>query len=249
MMPTRWTWFANRFSTSFTTRFAATMVLAGAALLSGCTTYVTSQVIAFSTWTGGSDATRTYAFSRTPAQQNSIEQATYEQLVANELAMHAFRLVDESHARYLVALAYGSRTDQVLVAQPVPFNPWPGPYWGGFNPWGPWGPFPPAFVNQSVPLYSHVLGIRITERASGHEVYNVTARTSGDEPSLVRAMPYLVRSALADFPMENGAVRTIRLPAGSGGGVPNEVAAGHAVAPANPSTTAPAPASAPAHAQ
>lgn len=225
------------------TRLAAMILTAGAALLSGCTTYVTSEVIAFSTWSG-SDATRTYAFTRSPEQRNSIEQATYEQFVSNELAMHAFRLVDMSHARYLVALAYGSRTDQVLVPQPVPFNPWPGPYWGGgFNPWGPWGPFPPQFVNQTVPLYSHVLGIRITERESGREVYNVTARTSGDEPSLVRAMPYLARSALADFPMENGAVRTVRLPAGSGGVVPNEVSLGHGAAPA----TAPAPEAAPAY--
>lgn len=218
-------------------RCTTTLLSASTLLLSGCTTYVTSEVIAFSNWSGG-DAVRTYAFTRSPEQQNSIEQSTYEQFVANELAMHAFRLVDESHARYLVALAYGSRTDQVLVPQPVPFNPWPGPYWGGFNPWGPWGPFPPAFVNQTMPLYSHVLGIRITGRDGGREVYNVTARTSGDEPSLVRAMPYLVRSALADFPMENGAVRTVRLPAGSGGVVPNEVSLGHGAA----SATAPPPA-------
>ncbi|HTH58586.1 MAG TPA: DUF4136 domain-containing protein [Paraburkholderia sp.] len=235
-----------RYRSTSRIRVAAILFAACAALLSGCTTYVTSDVIAFSAWSG-SDATRTYAFTRSPAQQNSIEQGTYEQFVSSELAMHAFRLVDESHARYLVALAYGSRTDQVLVPQPVAFSPWPGPYWGGFNPWGPWGPFPPAYVSQTVPLYSHVLGIRITEREGGREVYNVTARTSGDEPSLVRVMPYLVRSALADFPMENGAVRTVRLPAGSGGSAPNEVSPGHAAptAPANPTNAAPA--AAPAH--
>jgi len=220
-------------------RFAATLLTASAALLAGCTTYMTSDVIAFSKWSG-SDAARTYAFTRSPAQQNSIEQATYEQFVANELAMHAFRLVDESHARYLVALAYGSRTDQVVVPQPVPFNPWPGPYWGGFNPWGPWGPFPPAFVDQTVPLYSHVLRIRITERGSGREVYNVTARTSGDEPSLVRAMPFLAHSALAEFPLENGAVRTVRLPARRGGFTPNEVAVEPAAASAPAAAPAPA---------
>ncbi|PXW26668.1 DUF4136 domain-containing protein [Paraburkholderia caballeronis] len=235
MMPERWT------------RFAVTMLTACAAILSGCTTYVTSQVTAFSNWTGGSDATRTYAFARSPAQQNSIEQATYEQLVADGLATHAFRLVAEPQARYLIALAYGSRMDQVNVPQPVFYNAWAGPYWGPFNPWGPWGPFPPTFVNQTVPLYSHVLGIRITERASGHEVYNVTARTSGDEPSLVRAMPYLVRSALADFPLANGVVRTVRLPSGSGGGVPNEVAVGQG-APTN-ATPMPAPVPPPAPAK
>ena len=229
MISNRWT----RWS-----RFAATILTASAALLSGCTTYVTSHVTAFSSWSG-SDATRTYAFARSPDQQNSIEQSTYERLVSDGLAIHAFRLVDESHARYLVGLAYGSRMDMVNVTQAMP-NPWPGPYWGAFNPWGPWGAFPPTVVSQSVPLYSHVLGIRITRRADGHEVYNVRARTSGDEPSLVRVMPYLVRSALADFPLENGAVRTVRLPAGSGG-VSNEVAVGQAAGPAATAKPAPAP--------
>jgi len=78
--------------------------------------------------------------------------------------------------------------------------------------------------------------VRITERATGKEVYNVTARNSGGESSLVRAMPYLARSALADFPIGNGVVRTVKIPLN--GGASNEVAATGA-APA----AAPAPAS------
>ena len=38
-----------------------------ATMLAGCTTYVSTQVTAFSDWSG-SDATRTYAFTRTPEQ-------------------------------------------------------------------------------------------------------------------------------------------------------------------------------------
>lgn len=180
-------------------------------LLSGCTTYVSTQVTAFSNWSG-SDATRTYAFARTKEQQNSIEQATYEQLVANELDAYAFRQAPSASAHYLVGLAYDIRSDTVTVSQPVFYgNPWPSPFWRPIGPWGPYGPFPPDYVTQSYPVFTHTLGIRITDRASGKEVYNVTARNTDEESSLVRAMPYLVRSALADFPLANGTVRTVRV--------------------------------------
>jgi hypothetical protein len=217
------------------TRCAALMLATLAVTLSGCTTYVQTQVTVFSDWTG-SDATRTYAFMRGNDQQNNLEQSTYEQLVANELAVHAFQRVSLPQARYLVALSYGMRSDTVTVSQPVYYyNPWPAPYYWGrpmIDPWGPFGPFPAGYVDQSYPVYTHVLGIRITERATGREVYNVTARNSGDESSLVRAMPYLARSALSGFPLANGVVQTVKLPLGaSGGGPSNEVGAPPASAP------------------
>jgi hypothetical protein len=221
----------------------ALLVLAALALtLSGCTTYVTSQVTAFSAWDGGSDATRTFAFKRSPEQSQSIEQSTYEQFVADGLAMHAFRQVDQAQAHYLVGLAYGSRMDTVTVPQPVFYNPWPGPYWGPWNPWGAWGPYQPAYVNQTYPVYSHALGIRISDRASGKEVYNVTARTSGDDPSLVRVMPYLVQSALGNFPLGNGTVTEVKIPVGKSGGAPNETGAPQAQPAPPQATTGSAPA-------
>ncbi|PRY03760.1 DUF4136 domain-containing protein [Paraburkholderia sp. BL25I1N1] len=209
------------------TRHATLLLGALAVLLSGCTTYVTTQVTAFSDWSG-SDATRTYAFTRAADQQNNLELSTYERLVANELAAHSFRQVDGAQARYLVGLSYGIRSDVVTVAEPVYYNPWPAPYWGygrPFDPWGPWGAFPATYVNQSYPIFTHLLGVRITERASGKEVYNVTARNTGGESSLVRAMPYLARSALADFPLGNGVVHTVKIPVGTSGGPSNEMVA------------------------
>ncbi|MFM0736627.1 DUF4136 domain-containing protein [Paraburkholderia xenovorans] len=219
------------------TRHAALLLATMTVLLSGCTTYVTTQVTAFSDWSG-SDATRTYAFTRTADQQNNLELTTYERIVANELATHAFRQVDAGAARYLVGLSYGIRSDMVTVAQPVYYNPWPAPYWGWgrpFDPWGPWGPYGPyatAYVNQSYPVFTHLLGVRITERASGKEVYNVTARNAGEESSLVRAMPYLARSALSDFPLGNGVVHTVKIPLDKNGGASNEIGATPAAAPA-----------------
>ncbi|MGF6568329.1 hypothetical protein ABH945_000405 [Paraburkholderia sp. GAS333] len=213
------------------TRRATLLLATLTVLLSGCTTYVTTQVTAFSDWTSG-DANRTFAFTRAPGQQSNLELSTYERIVAGELAVHSFREVDSDQARYLVGLSYGIRSDMVTVAEPVYYNPWPSPYWGRpFDPWGPWGPFPTAYVNQSYPIFTHLLGVRITERVSGKEVYNVTARNSGAESSLVRAMPYLARSAFADFPLGNGAVHTVKIPLGTGGGPApaNEMAAAGAV--------------------
>jgi hypothetical protein len=213
MNPNRWT------------RHAMLLLAALTLLLSGCTTYVSTQVTAFSDWSG-SDSVRTYAFAREPDQRSNLELSTYERIVANELATHAFRQVDSADARYLVGLSYGIRSDMVTVAEPVYYNPWPAPYWGWgrpFDPWGPWGPFP-TYVNQSYPIFTHLLGVRIIERATGKEVYNVTARNSGGEPSLLRAMPYLARSALADFPLGNGVVRTVQIPLVKNAGVSNEAA-------------------------
>lgn len=192
-------------------RVGAPAVAACAIGITGCTTYVTSQVTAFSDWRG-SDATRTYAFARAVPQQNSIEQSTYEQLVASELDLYSFKRVPSADARFLVGLLYTVRGDAMTVTQPVYYgHPWPGPYWRPIDPWGPFGPFPAGYVSQTYPVFTHTLGIRITERSTGEEVYNVTARSTNDASSLLSTMPYLVRSALADFPLGNGVVRTVRI--------------------------------------
>ncbi|MGS0894952.1 DUF4136 domain-containing protein [Burkholderia stagnalis] len=222
-------------------RGAGRVVALGVALLTGCTSYVTTRVTAFSDWSG-SDATRTYAFTRSDAQKNSIEQSTYEPIVANELSAYAFRQVPPAQARYLVGLTYAVGSDLVTVPQPVYYDPWfgPGPFWRGgpWGPWGPWGPMSAGYVAQTYQVFDYTLGIRITERATGKEVYNVSARTTGDNGALLYAMPYLARSALADFPLTNGAIRTVRLPVDRRGGGPAAPAANERALPAAPASGA-----------
>jgi Domain of unknown function (DUF4136) len=212
-------------------RAARVALAAGFASLAGCTTYVQTQVAAFSDWSG-SDATRTYAFKRSVEQQNSIEQNTYEALAANELASQSFRQVPDASARYRVELSYSIRGDVITVRQPVYYDPWPmyggwygRPYgWGGYGAWGGWDMGPTGYVDQSYPVFIHALQIRMTERDSGREVYKVSASNSGGDPSLIQAMPYLIRSALADFPLGNGTVRTVKIPLDKNGGGTNEAA-------------------------
>ncbi|KAG0188464.1 hypothetical protein DFQ28_004804 [Apophysomyces sp. BC1034] len=175
-------------------------------VLSGCASYVTSDVIAFNAWSmTDSDRDRTFAFKRDAQQRNSIEQSTYEAQVADDLSHYNFRQVVSASARYSVELAYGTRNGSVIVQQPVYAELW-WPAWGRPGPWGPWGPFgmAPMYVDTALPVFVQSLTIRMTERASGKEVYKVSATTPTARQSLPLAMPYLIRSALADFPLQNG---------------------------------------------
>lgn len=211
-------------------RVAGMAASAAVLMLGGCASYVTTQVTAFQDW-HASDADKTYMFQRSLAQQNSLEQRTYEQLVDSELSTYGFRLVDPASAHLAVSLHYGSRDQTVVVQQPDydPWGPWGGPWGGGWGgPWRPWGPYwapppPPAYTSQAYSIFSHQLSIVMTDRQSGKEVYRVTSAAQVDDPSLLRAMPYLIRGALVNFPLQNGTVRSVRIPVDENGmaGVPN----------------------------
>jgi hypothetical protein len=219
-------------------RRAAYVAASVAALaLGGCASYVTTQVTAFQDWHAG-DADKTYVFQRSAAQQNSLEQQTYEQLVDNELSIYGFRLTDAARAHFTVLLQYGSRDQTVIVQQPDFYDPWGS--WGG-GPWRPWGPYwapppPPIYTSQAYSIFSHRLSIFIADKATGKEVYRVTSAAQVDDPSLLHAMPYLVRGALNSFPLQNGTVRSVRIPVDANGmaGVPANERSVQAPPPAPP---------------
>jgi len=208
------------------------MGLAGAGLallLTGCTSYVTTNVTAFQNWSV-SDTDRSYTFVHT-AQRHDLEESSYEQMVDNALSAYGFQLVEASRAHYGVALAYGVRNDTVVVPQPVFYDPWPGPVWyggyGGYRGYGGFGPppfgalGPVAYVNQAYPSFVKGLSIQIVDQKTHAEVYKVNASTTGPDPELLLAMPYLVRSALNNFPMPNGTVIHVSLPVGANGPASN----------------------------
>ncbi|WP_254067519.1 DUF4136 domain-containing protein [Burkholderia sp. L27(2015)] len=230
------------------------MGLAGAGLvllLTGCTSYVTTNVTAFQNWSA-SDTDRSYTFLRT-AQHSDLEESSYEYMVDNALSAYGFQLVEASRAHYGVALAYGVRNDTTVVPQPVFYDTWQGPVWyggyGGFRGYGYGGFGPPpfgvmgpvAYVNQAYPSFVKGLSIQIVDQKTHAEVYKVNASTTGPDPELLLAMPYLVRSALNNFPMPNGTVIHVSLPVGANGPAPaantnlsaNEAAAAPATMPAS----------------
>ena len=197
-------------------RVFAAMILLGV-LLTGCAATIQSDVIAFHQWPADMKE-RTFAFQRTPEQDASLEYRAYEDMVRNELLRLGYIADTEKRGAALtVAISYDVRTVQVVVNRPYdPF--WYGP---GFYPgWG-WrhgGPYPyydPFFgppMQQTVyPIYTRRLHIMIANTGDKKPLYEVEVSSEGQNASLSHAMPYMIRSAFADFPGESGVMHRVKL--------------------------------------
>ena len=193
----------------------------GALWLTGCASTVTTEVTAFrdAGWTN--DAPRTYAFDHAPQQDAQLDRQTYELWLSQALAGIGFEQAPPKQARYLVAMDYDAAPGFVRVAETVYPDPWYGPwgpYWGpygGYRPWGPygWGPgyWPPQTVVRDVPVTFSNLRVFFKDAASGKRVYQVTARNTTEGGDLTAVMPYMIRSAFANFPGESGRPQRITL--------------------------------------
>ncbi len=197
-------------------RVATAGLVTAVALLGGCASYVTSNVTAFQDWRG-SDAQRTYTFQADAAREDDLELRSYEKLVDETLSTYGFSQVPKGKAHYAVTLAFGQRETTGYAPQAIyPGGPFGyDPIWRGRRGWGvgPYWGAPPTIVNLPYAAGLSQLTIRINSLPDGKEVYKVTAQHVGDPTPLPIVMPYLVRSALFDFPMPNGTVRTVKLPA------------------------------------
>lgn len=174
------------------------MVLASLAGLAGCAD-VTTDVHA-----SGAPVVlqgeRTYAFARAPWPQAHAANEQYEALVRDELANYG--LVDRSadHASYLVSLAYDTRPAGVGVSTADCGNACDAAAGSGFS----------LFGRE----YQHSMTVRLFEAASGKEVYKVTAMSRDRDADTAHPVPWLVKSAFAQFPFaQYGAWRVKLRPA------------------------------------
>ncbi len=209
----------------WSSRLMAGAALLGVALLSGCASTVTTEVTAFQQGNWQNDPPRTYAFERGAGKDAQLEQQTYEQWLAQALAGLGFEQVARPQAHYLVSMEYDSDARVLRVQEttypdlwyPGPYGPY-GPYWGPYyRPWGPWGwgapgYWPPQTTVRDVPVTLSTLRVFFKDASTGRRVYQVTARHQGEGASLQAAMPYLIRSAFAQFPAESGRPRRVTLP-------------------------------------
>ena len=159
------------------------------------------------------------------AQDSQLEYETYQAWLADALAGVGFEQKPPAQARYLVSMDYGAVPGMVRVAETYYSDPWYGPwgpYWGPYGgyyrpygPWG-WGPgypgyWPPQTVVRDVPVTFSSLRIFFKDAASGKRVYQITARNTTEGGSLAGVMPYMIRSALTEFPSESGRPRRVTL--------------------------------------
>jgi hypothetical protein len=195
-------------------------------LLTGCaTTSVQSNVTAFHEWPAELKD-KSYVFERTPEQDNNLEYRNYENLVRNELKRLGFTEAGNAKAAQLKAsLEYGVSVRDVRVIEPVAVAPyWPGPFWGppwpGYYRRGYYGPFydpfwygPPMIEQRDVSfqVFTRQLKVKLARVSDNRNLYEVTVVSEGTNGSLPVVMPYMVRSAFADFPGPSGVPRRIEL--------------------------------------
>lgn len=189
------------------------------AVLSGCASTITSQVTAFHDWPAAGPE-RSF-FIDDSKHQNDLEFKNYAELVRAQLLQLGFR--DGAPAPVLkVTLDYSSNGRDVREVYPVQTNPWYD------SPWGPFGPFPGRYYRhpfynpwygvpmieyreQRYALFNHQLRVEISRVRDGKKLYDVTVTSENRNVPLAAAMPYLVKSAFADFPGPSGVPRTVEL--------------------------------------
>ncbi|ASW00782.1 DUF4136 domain-containing protein [Paraburkholderia aromaticivorans] len=151
---------------------------------------------------------RTYAISRMPSQEASADHPRFESLLTDELARQGLVETAGPSARYLLSVAYDTRPAAIGVGEK------------GCTP-GDCGRARDApFSLFSGRAYRHALTLRFFERASGQEVYKVSASSSDRDADPLHAMPALVKSALARFPFDAPPDWRVKLRTDKTGGVP-----------------------------
>jgi hypothetical protein len=60
-------------------------------------------------------------------------------------------------------------------------------------------------------VFYRELKLKISDTLAGQPLYEVTVRSEGKEGNLAKILPYLVRSAFAEFPGKSGIPRIIEM--------------------------------------
>lgn len=193
-------------------------ILAVSTLMAGCGTIIRSDVTTFHEWPD-TLPDKSYVFERTKEQNDSLEYRNYENLVRNELNRLGFTEAPVSTKPALkAAISYSIDGRDVREVYPVVVHPYPywyGPAWRGY--YGPfYDPFwfGPPIVEQRVSqyqLFNRQLRISLARMMDSKKLFEATVVSEGTNGTLATIMPYMVRSAFAEFPGKSGVPRRIEL--------------------------------------
>lgn len=201
-----------------------TMILAVTSLsllLGGCATTIRSNVTTFNQWPAQlSD--KSYAFDAPPAQDNTLELQSYQNLVRGQMTRLGFTEAPQSPAlKVSMRVSTVDVPTQVIYPTFTPgfYSPryayfGRGRFWGGgfyspfYDPF--WGPGR-AFDVQEEHRYHRQLQVSIQSASDGKRLFDVTVRNVSKQMSTPAVMPALVQSAFEGFPGPNGGSRVIEL--------------------------------------
>ena len=204
-----------------------TMILAVASLtllLGGCATTIRSDVTTFHQWPA-QIADKSYAFDTPPAQDNTLELQSYQNLVRGQMTRLGFHEAPPAPA-LKVSMRFSTIDVPTQVVYPsyaptYAYGPrfgylgWRRRFWGGGGWYSPfydpfWGPVPRYDVEEEH-RYHRQLQISISSATDSKRLFDVTVRNVSKTMSTPAVMPALVQSAFEGFPGPNGGARVIEL--------------------------------------
>jgi hypothetical protein len=200
-------------------RFASVAIAAMALLLGGCATTIRSDVTTFQQWPAALPD-KTYAFEAPPAQDDTLEFRSYQDLVRAELRQLGFSEAP-GKAALMVSMRFSTTEQPIRVIEVIdPFFMSPTRY-GYFRPmhYGMWtrrSPFDnywlrsPMVSDEMENAYQRQLQVAI-KGADGKPLFDVTVKNLSKQVSTPVMMPALVHSAFVGFPGPNGVARKIEL--------------------------------------
>lgn len=152
-----------------------------------------------------------YALTRSPLQEGNPDHTEYETLIHTELGKYGFADVAQQRAHYLLSIAYDTRLAAVGV--------------GGADctQEGCSSAGVASFSLFGRHAYKHSLTLRFFEQTNGREVYKVSVVSEDHDADPLHAIPYLVKSALAQFPFADHPDWRVKLRADAADGEPKVV--------------------------
>jgi hypothetical protein len=154
---------------------------------------------------------QSYALARSPLQDGNPDYTEYETLIRAELGKYGFADVAQQRAHYLLSIAYETRLAAVGVGSADCAQE------------GCSSPGEATFALFGRRSYKHSLTLRLFEQTNGHEVYKVGVVSQDHDADPLHAIPYLVKSALAQFPFADHPDWRVKLRADAAGGGPRVV--------------------------
>lgn len=204
-------------------RTVLTAMAALALLLGGCATVIRSDVTTFHQWPAQL-ADKTYVFETPPAQEDTLELRSYQNLVRVELDRLGFQDAGVGRAPALkVSMRFRTRDVPVQVVRIV--DPFPSSryafaspygrrgYWGGYySPfYDPFWGTAPFYETRIEHTYQREVQVAIRSAGDNRRLFDVTVHNNSSERSTPALMPALVQSAFEDFPGPSGVARRVDL--------------------------------------
>lgn len=186
------------------------------AIVAGCTSRVSSDVVAFHNDPMPQGETIRVAPSD-PAKEQSLEFRSYAQLIGQELNKLGYRYVDDPNApATLVAeVDYSVESGPTDIQSDAPLQPFVryhffygryyDPFYYGIN--NGWAP-----DVYSTPTYIRNLSVNIVvNNGERDRVFEGRVQSRGIQDQLPEIMPYLVTAMFRNFPGESGVTKVVTL--------------------------------------